>query len=74
VHDAVEAELAEVPAVAICTAQFRQGAEAVARMRGLPEYRFAVVDHPLGVLDGEELRERAEQALPQVVAVATGSD
>lgn len=70
----MEAELAGTPAVAICTDQFRQGAQAVARMRGLADYRFAVVDHPLGVLDEARLAERADQALDQVVAIATGRE
>lgn len=70
----MEAELAGTPAVAICTDQFRQGAQAVARMRGVAGYRFAVVDHPLGVLDDDGLAQRADQALDQIVAIATGRD
>lgn len=70
----MESELAGTPAVAICTDQFRQGAQAVARMRGVADYRFAVVDHPIGVLDDDGLAHRAEQALDQIVAIATGRD
>lgn len=66
VHDAIELEKRGLPAVAVCTEVFVPGLEALATMRGMPDYRFAVVPHPLGVLFDGELKERAELAAPQV--------
>lgn len=73
-HDAIQAEQHTIPGVAICTEPFSIGAAQVAKMRGADGFRFAVVEHPLGSLDDEELWRRAEDALPQVVAIATGGD
>jgi hypothetical protein len=72
VHDGIEIEKRGIPAVAICTEAFLPGLEALAQMRGMPDYRFAVVPHPLGVLFDDELRQRAELAAPQVVEIVTG--
>lgn len=70
-HDAVELERRGIPAVAICTEEFRHGGAAIAEMRGAPNYPFALVPHPLGVLDDEALAGRARVALPQVVEILT---
>jgi hypothetical protein len=71
VHDGIEIEKRGIPAVAICTAAFLPGLDALTKMRGMPEYRFAVVPHPLGVLFDDELQQRAELAAPQVVAIVS---
>lgn len=73
-HDAIQSERHGIPGVAICTDQFSYGAAQLAKMRGATDFRFAVVEHPLGSLDEQGLLERAEAALPQVVSIATGTD
>lgn len=73
VHDAIEMEKLAVPTVAICTEAFRLGLDTLTRMRGMPEYRFAIVPHPLGVLFDDALRQRAALAAPQVAEIVTGS-
>lgn len=73
VHDAIEMEKLGIPAVAICTEAFRLGLDTLTRMRGMPDHRFAIVPHPLGVLFDDELQQRAELAVPQVVSIVTGS-
>lgn len=73
VIDAIAADELGVPAVAVCTDQFEVGGAAVARLRGLPDYRFAVVPHPVGTLDDEGLADRARSAVPQIVAILTAS-
>jgi hypothetical protein len=72
VIDAIAADGLGVPAVAVCTDQFQIGGAAVARMRGLPDYRFAVVPHPVGLLDEAGLADRARVAVPQIVSILTG--
>jgi hypothetical protein len=72
VHDGISIEKLGVPAVAVCTEAFLPGLDALCRMRGMPDYRFAVVPHPLGVLFDDELRGRAELAAPQIVQIVLG--
>ena len=57
----------------ICTDQFVASARAQAEICGNPGYPFAVVDHPLGSLTAAELRDRAAAAVPQVIAILTGT-
>lgn len=73
VHDGIEIEKRGIPAVAICTEAFLPGLDALTQMRGMPDYRFALVPHPLGVLFDDELMQRAELAAPQVAAIVTGA-
>ena len=62
-----------MPAAVICTDQFIESAKAQAAICGNPQYPFAVVPHPIGSLTPAELRARATAALPQVLAILTGS-
>jgi hypothetical protein len=71
VHDGIELEKLGVPAVAICTDALTPGLEALKEMRGMNAYKYAVVPHPIGVLDDEGLRDRAQQAAPQVMKIVT---
>jgi hypothetical protein len=71
VHDGIELEKRGVPAVAVCTEAFVPGLTALAAMRGMPDYPYAVVPHPLGVLADEELGSRADLAVPQIVEIVT---
>ncbi len=61
-----------VPAAVICTEEFVPSARAQAAICGIPDYRFAVVAHPIGSLTPAELDARAEDAVHQVVAILTG--
>ena len=69
VHDGIEIEKMGIPAVAVCTEAFLPGLDALTKMRGMADYKFAVVPHPLGVLFDDELRGRAELAAPQIVQI-----
>ena len=46
---------------------------AQAEICGNPLYPFAVVAHPIGSLTRRELEERADAAVPRVVAILTGA-
>lgn len=70
-HDGIELEKLGVPAVAICTEALVPGLEALKEMRGMCSYRYAVVPHPIGVLDEEGLRDRARRAAPQIAEIVT---
>ncbi len=43
----------------------------MAAVQGLPDYRFVLVQHPIANAGDEELRARAERALPGIVELLT---
>lgn len=65
-HDSIEIEKRGIPAIAVVTDALVPGLEALREMRGMPTYEYAVVEHPIGVLPDEGLRDRAEKAAPQI--------
>ncbi|MCR2808406.1 MULTISPECIES: UGSC family (seleno)protein [unclassified Microbacterium] len=71
VMDAIAAERFGLPAVPIVTEQFRSGAEMVASIQGADDFPIAYVEHPIATLDDDGLRERAQRAVDQVVAILT---
>lgn len=60
-----------MPTAVICTEQFVSSVLAQAEICGNPLYPFAVVAHPIGSLSKRELEERADAAVPRVVAILT---
>jgi hypothetical protein len=68
-HVAIDFERRGVPTVAICTKPFLKSGQAMAARQGFTGYEFVMVEHPLSSLPIEELRERAREALPQVLAI-----
>jgi len=56
-------------AAVICTEPFASSARMTAQTFGMHGYPFAEVLHPIGRAGEEELEERAEAALPQVVRI-----
>ena len=51
----------------VCTSLFVPTAKTQAAISGIPSYKFAVIDHPIGRLGEEELKERAKVAADQVI-------
>jgi hypothetical protein len=58
-----------VPVAVICTEPFRATARAIAEVRGQPDYPFIVIEHPIGNLTEEELRDRGAMAARRVAAL-----
>lgn len=71
-HDALTVEKAGKPAACICSEPFVPTARAVAKVRGIEDYPFVTISHPIGTLDLTDLMERAKQALPQVLQILLG--
>jgi len=59
------AERQGVPAVGVMTSRFVSAAELMARVLGMPGYRFAVIDHPLSSASDERLAEYARATVEQ---------
>lgn len=58
-------ERAGVPAVAVMTSAFVDGAELMAAALGVPGYPFAVIEHPISSATDAELEAKARATLDQ---------
>jgi len=58
-----------VQTAAIVTHTFTRPGDAMARVQGLTDYEYVLMTHPISSLDQQQVRERAEQALPQVLKI-----
>jgi len=41
----------------------------MARRNGYPAYRYAMIPHPLSSLDAEQVKQRAREVLPEILAI-----
>ena len=73
-HNATAIEKRGTPAAVICTKPFAQTGAAMAKRQGYASYRIVLIDHPVSNLTAPGVRERARQALPQVLSIALGHD
>lgn len=47
------------------TARFASGAELMCRVLGLPNYKFAVIGHPISTASDEQLKQYARATIEQ---------
>jgi len=71
VADGVAFERRGIPAAVICSDAFVVTADAMATLKGAKGYRYVTTAHPVAVLTPDQVRKRAEEALPEVVALLT---
>jgi hypothetical protein len=69
VADGTTFERKGVQTATILTDTFRRPGDAMARVQGFVDFRYAVITHPISSLDPEQIRERALAALPEVLAI-----
>jgi len=60
------AERQGVPAVGVMTSRFTSGAELMCRVLGMPNYRFAVIGHPISTASDEQLKQYARATIEQI--------
>lgn len=58
-----------MPAVSVMTSAFVDAAELMARVQGVPEHPFTVIEHPIASADDAGLEARAAAAVAQAVSV-----
>jgi hypothetical protein len=58
-----------IQTAAILTDTFRRPGDAMARVQGFSNYEYVTITHPISSLDQDQVRERALQALPQVLSI-----
>jgi len=54
-----------VPAVGVMTERFASAAELMSRVLGVPDFRFAVIDHPISSASDELLEAYARATIAQ---------
>jgi hypothetical protein len=64
-------EKRNIPAMLISTGPFTDACKSMARIGGIPDMKWAIVQHPLGSTTDDELRERARSAVDQFVSIVT---
>lgn len=73
VLDGIMVERVNKPAAAIVTNFFASTAKAMAKQAGVPDYRFLIMQHPIGNLDDEGLNERARTSIDGIVQTLVSS-
>ena len=67
-HDSVWFEINGKPAVVVASSTFRDAAEKQAAALGLPELNRVFVPHPIQDATDDEMRDKADAIIDQVVA------
>jgi hypothetical protein len=62
-----------IPAVAVMTTRFVTAAELMSRVLGMPDYRFAVIDHPVSSASDAVLAEMAAATIRQAETLLSQS-
>ncbi len=68
-HDGISFEQLGKRAIVLCTHPFEVTAKNIARLLGLPDYPFLMVDHPIGSCTEPQIRARAEDAYNQALPI-----
>jgi hypothetical protein len=71
-HDGISFEQLGKRAVVLCTKPFEVTARNIARMLGLPDYPFVMVEHPIGSRTLDEIKVLAEAAYDQALPILSG--
>jgi hypothetical protein len=58
-----------IQTAAIVTHTFTRPGDAMARVQGFSDFKHVLMTHPISSLDQQQVRERAEKALPQVLSI-----
>jgi hypothetical protein len=61
----VTAERLGVPAISVMTTRFASAAELMSRVLGMPDYGFAVIEHPISSAPDGGLRDMARATIEQ---------
>ncbi len=67
-HDTTWFEIQGIPSVFIASTEFVDAAEVQAKALGLPEVRRIFVPHPIQDATDDEMREKADAIIDEVIA------
>ncbi len=68
-HDGISFEQLGKPALVLCTKPFEATGHMIATTTGLPDFRFALLDHPIGSASAAGIAARAEDAYRQGLSI-----
>jgi len=68
-HDGISFEQLGKRAVVVCTHPFEVTVKNIARIMGLPDYPFVMVEHPIGSRTLDEIKVRAADAYQQALSI-----
>lgn len=71
-HDGITLEQHDIPTAVISTTPFLATAKMMAKLQGLEDYPFILVEHPIGSLTDELLNERAMQSAKKIEDILIG--
>lgn len=74
IANAIEMEKKGIPAVLVSTTPFIDAVITTTNMSNMPSIEWAVVDHPIGSLDEDAVRQRAKHAAQQIPGLMMGQD
>lgn len=72
-HDGITFEQLGKRAVVLCTTPFEVTSKNIARMLGLPDYPFVLLEHPLGSRTLQEIEARADVAAAAAETILRGA-
>ena len=73
-HDGIEMEKLGIPTASIITHVFKNTANAMTRMMGVPDFDYIMAEHPLSSLTDAQVKERAAQLAPEVERILLGKE
>ncbi len=66
-QDAAALEKLSIPCSVLVTKPFNTQARAMTNLLAMPGYEYAIIGHPMGSLNEEQVMARAKEALPQTL-------
>ncbi len=72
-HDGISFEQYGKPSLVLCTRPFDPTARMIANTLGMPDFRYALVEHPIGSASAEQLQARALDAYEQGRRILLGA-
>ncbi len=61
-----------IPCSVLVTNPFNTQARAMTNLLAMPGYEYAIIGHPMGSLNEEQVMARAEEAFPQTLKQLVG--
>lgn len=71
-QDAAALEKLGIPCSVLVTRPFNTQARAMTNLLAMPNYEYAVIGHPMGSLNEEQVMARAQEAFPQTLKQLVG--
>ena len=72
-HDGISFEQYGKPGLVLCTHPFDPTGRMIAKTLGMPDFKYALVDHPIGSAEIEGLQVRALEAYEQGRRILLGA-